>query len=98
MLKAQVRIPYLPEITKGFEYTLVLDLDETLTHFECEQAEGEDEEEEGYYLIRPGAIKFLTELSKYYEIVIFTAAMSDVFNLFLIVYSTLIGFWIMWIE
>lgn len=46
-----------------------------------------EEDEEGYYLIRPGAIKFLTELSKYYEIVIFTAAMSDVnyykFNFFI---------------
>jgi TFIIF-interacting CTD phosphatase-like protein len=31
-----------------------------------------------YYLIRPGAIRFINELSKYYEIVIFTAAMPDV--------------------
>ena len=31
-----------------------------------------------YYLIRPGAIKFLNELAKYFEIVIFTAAMPDV--------------------
>jgi CTD small phosphatase-like protein 2 len=28
-------------------------------------------------LIRPGAIRFLQELSKYYEIVVFTAAMPD---------------------
>ena len=83
MLKAQVKIPYLPDIKKGFEYTLVLDLDETLIHFDCEEEGEEDEEaedEKGYYLIRPGAIKFLSELSKYYELVIFTAAMSDVTN------------------
>jgi len=55
----------------------VLDLDETLIHFECDEEE-QDEDEQGYYLIRPGAIKFLNELSKYYELVIFTAAMPDV--------------------
>ena len=85
MLKSQVKVPYLPEITKGFEYTLVLDLDETLIHFECEEGEVEDEDEGGYYLIRPGAIKFLQELSKHYEIVIFTAAMSDVINVLFII-------------
>lgn len=53
-----------------------MDLDETLIHFDCD--EENDEEDQGYYLIRPGAIKFLNELSKYYEIVIFTAAMPDV--------------------
>lgn len=54
-----------------------MDLDETLIHFECDEEE-QDEDEQGYYLIRPGAIKFLNELSKYYELVIFTAAMPDV--------------------
>lgn len=62
-------------------YTLVLDLDETLIHLECEE-DGEEDEEQNedsvYYLIRPGAIRFINELSKYYEIVIFTAAMPDV--------------------
>jgi TFIIF-interacting CTD phosphatase-like protein len=65
---------------------LVLDLDETLIHLECDEEEnensGDDNQEQNedgvYYLIRPGAIKFLNELSKYYEIVIFTAAMPDV--------------------
>ena len=60
-------------------YTLVLDLDETLIHFEIEDDVGPDEEP-GYYLIRPGALKFLLELSDYYEIVVFTAAMPDVSN------------------
>ena len=29
-----------------------------------------------YVLVRPGCIKFLTEMSKYYEVVIFTASLS----------------------
>ena len=71
---------------------LVLDLDETLIHFEIDEDVPEDEEP-GYYLIRPGAIKFLQELSKYYEVVVFTAAMPDVsFNLtFDHSFSTLTG-------
>jgi len=67
----------------------VLDLDETLIHFDCdEDAENKDgEEDEGFYLVRPGAIKFMQELSQYYELVIFTAAMPDVRALSLIVVS-----------
>lgn len=53
-------------------YTLVLDLDETLIHYECDDTDGD------YYLIRPGAIKFLKDMAIYYEIVIFTAAMPEV--------------------
>ena len=34
-------------------------------------------EDPGYYLIRPGAMKFLEQLSDYFEIVVFTAAMPD---------------------
>jgi TFIIF-interacting CTD phosphatase-like protein len=49
-----------------------------LIHFDCDEEEEDEDEEGGYYLIRPGAIKFLNELSKYYELVIFTAAMPDV--------------------
>ena len=71
-----VNIPYLPPIDKEV-YTLVLDLDETLIHLETDD-DAQDEEEQVYYLIRPGAIKFLNNLSKYYELVIFTAAMPDV--------------------
>jgi CTD small phosphatase-like protein 2 len=54
----------------------VLDLDETLIHFE--KAKGQDEED--YYMIRPGAHKFLSDLSCLYEIVVFTAAMPDYAN------------------
>ena len=48
----------------------MLDLDETLVHYY-------ELENEGKFLIRPGVKHFLAEMSKYYEIVIFTAAMQD---------------------
>lgn len=61
--------PFLPEGEPGV-YTLVLDLDETLVHFF-------DMGPDSHFKIRPGCNEFLTELSKYYELVIFTAAMQD---------------------
>lgn len=64
-----VEEPFLPEWEPGI-YTLVLDLDETLVHYF-------DLGPDGHFLIRPGCAEFLDELSKYYEIVIFTAAMQD---------------------
>ena len=60
---------YLPPL-KSRKYTLVLDLDETLIHFE-EDTEG------GQFLLRPFSNFFLQKLSKCYEIVIFTAAVKD---------------------
>lgn len=62
--------PFLPEMDPDREYCLVLDLDETLVHFF-------DLGPDSHYLVRPGCGEFLSELSKYYELVIFTAAMQD---------------------
>jgi CTD small phosphatase-like protein 2 len=61
----------LPPIASNRKYTLVLDLDETLIHF--------DEKEDGtsQFLIRPYAQYFLKQVAKYYEVVIFTAALQD---------------------
>jgi len=61
---------YLPPMKSGKKYTLVLDLDETLIHFD-ERPEGSQ------FLIRPYAQKFIKEVSEYYEVVIFTAALQD---------------------
>ena len=67
--------PYLPPMEKDLKmkYTLVLDLDETLVHFE----ENEDRTG-GQFHIRPYAMEFLTIMAQHYEIVIFTAAMKEV--------------------
>ncbi len=63
--------------------TLVLDLDETLIHYV-------EKGEEGSFQIRPFANLFLETLSKYFEVVIFTAALQDVRPL---IVSTQTGFW-----
>ncbi|CDW71328.1 nli interacting factor-like phosphatase family protein [Stylonychia lemnae] len=64
--------PYLPPISSNREYTLVMDLDETLIHYDVD-----DQEQEGFYLIRPGALKFLYEMKHFFEIVVFTAAIPE---------------------
>lgn len=65
------QVPYLPPINEKFTYTLVVDLDETLVHYM-------EEENEAFVQVRPFAEFFLNELSKYFEIVIFTAATEEV--------------------
>ncbi len=39
-----------------------------------------------YVLVRPGTKEFISELSKFYEIVIFTASISEVFLEILLIY------------
>ena len=68
-----VEPPFLPPLPEGkarAALTLVMDLDETLVHYF-------ETEKEGHILVRPGAEYFLRELSQYYEIVVFTAALQD---------------------
>lgn len=77
-----IQEPYVSKIRKDREYTLVLDLDETLVHYV-------EEENAAFVQIRPDAELFLEEVSKYYEVVIFTAAMPDVY-IFILISSTLI--------
>ncbi len=58
----------IPSMNEQYEYTVVLDLDETLVHFE--QAERK-------FKIRPNCITFLKTVSQMFEVVIFTAASKD---------------------
>ena len=64
-----VPAPYLPPLTEE-KYTLVLDLDETLIHYM-------EIGNEGRLFVRPNCQNFLQEMSRYYEVVIFTAALQD---------------------
>ena len=54
-------------------YSLILDLDETLVHFKVNS----EDDSEGVLQIRPGVIPFLELVSKFYELIIFTAATQD---------------------
>lgn len=67
----KVKPPFLPaRAATASEYCLVLDLDETLIHYV-------DSGPESYFLVRPFCKEFLDELSKCFEIVIFTAGMQE---------------------
>ena len=55
------------------EFSLVLDLDETLINFKPRN----NGEEGGILRIRPGINEFLDEVGKYYELIIFTTATQD---------------------
>ena len=61
--------PFLKPINSKYKYTLVLDLDETLVHYISDN-------DSAYIQIRPGAEEFIKDLSQFYEIVIFTAALQ----------------------
>lgn len=63
--------PFLPAKKGRHRFTIVLDLDETLVHFE-------EVGDNGQFLVRPYAQQFLTEMGKYFEVVIFTAALQEV--------------------
>lgn len=65
----QLKLPFLPPVPDN-TFCLVLDLDETLVHYQ-ELSDG------GQFLVRPYAEQFIQEMSKHYEIVIFTAALQD---------------------
>ena len=63
--------PYLPPVSETeAPYTLVLDLDETLVHYQ-------EIENDGRILVRPGAEEFLEEMAQFYEVIVFTAALQD---------------------
>ena len=58
------------------KYTLVLDLDETLIHFKSNP----NDDSSGLLQFRPFLTEFLIGVSKYYELIVFTAATQDYAN------------------
>ena len=87
-----------PKDADNPEYTLILDLDETLIHFAEDEEKEEllkhaptlkyklfrrqiyeitEDDEIEYFHVRPYATKLLRDLSRYFEIVIFTAGTKD---------------------
>lgn len=59
-----------PKDPRSPQYTLVLDLDETLVHFQETDAGGQ-------FLVRPYAQEFLELMSSNFELVVFTAAVQE---------------------
>ena len=75
--KNKIKEPFLPPIDNNkFRYTLVLDLDETLVHYI-------EEKDRHYVQVRPYAEYFISEMGKYFEIVIFTSAEEEYANIVL---------------
>ena len=77
----KVSPPFLGPIEESKKYCLVLDLDETLIHnvevSNLQQFKYFQYGAESYFLVRPGCIQFIETMAKYYEIVIFTAALQE---------------------
>ena len=67
-----IPVPYLAKKSNK-QYTLVLDLDETLIHFKPNP----NNEESGTIKIRPYLMEFLEKIKDYYELVVFTAATQE---------------------
>lgn len=74
--KNKPQLPQLPAIKSPKQLTLYVDLDETLVHFETDGPTGQDLSS-GHLHVRPYASNFLQELSKVYELVIFTAGTAE---------------------
>ena len=81
LLKSGERIntqpcPYL-NFPSQKNYTLILDVDETLFHFKIY----EEDDEQGVLKIRPGVFQFIDEIKEYYEIVLFSEAEKSYIDL-----------------
>jgi TFIIF-interacting CTD phosphatase-like protein len=64
--------PYIKRHSKK-EYTLILDMDETLLNYKPS-----NEEYKGTLRLRPYLYEFLDSVSVYYELIVFTASQQDV--------------------
>lgn len=76
MLYSSSPMYYLPPIESQYEYSLILDLDETLIHVKL------DKEENGRakLIFRPFLFDFLSKMKKIYEIVLFTVSLPEYAN------------------
>ena len=72
LIKNIIQVPFLNRESLK-EYTLVLDLDETLVHF----TDDPNDANKGVLHFRPGLFEFLDKVSNYYELVVFTAATKE---------------------
>ena len=71
-------VPFLPPKTSQKDWTLILDMDETLIHFNHEHFSTPQALKDGGVInFRPGAQEFLRAMSQEYELVIFTAAEQE---------------------
>ena len=68
----QRKEPFLPPISENYQYTLVLDIDETLVHFFPK-----NDIVNGMFLVRPYCLEFLKNLNQIYEIVTFSEKEKD---------------------
>ena len=64
------KYPFIKEKSTK-DYSLVLDLDETLIHFSI------NGENEGHLFFRPYLFQFLNNISEFYEIIVFTAGLKE---------------------
>lgn len=76
--------PYIKNNPLTKKYCLVLDLDETLIHYKVDPKNPD----EGEMLVRPYMFDCLTNLSKHYELILWTAGTEDV--------STFLKLYIVW--
>ena len=77
MYESRFRKYYLPpKSASAPNYTLLLDLDETLLHYaEHNNLSNVPKDiDEPVFFIRSGLFQFLTQLAPHYELVLFTAA------------------------
>ncbi len=63
-------VPFIKEPIKSRVYSLILDMDETLIHFKFMKSEGQ-------ILLRPYVNIFLEKMSKFYELIVFTAGEKE---------------------
>ena len=68
--------PYI-QTPNQYEFYLILDLNETLVHFQIKQ----EDNSEYVIKLRPGLSDFLEDLSKYYELIVFTGSTKENANL-----------------